>query len=415
MNPQSVEDSRETKVGTAGSAPAPKGGSKFLSYLIAAVCLAAFGGLVFWKIQSRLRVQAEISPTEVEANRVPVAVVHPQRSAANQDLTIPGNVQAYVETPIYARTDGYLKKWYVDIGGRVKEGQLLATIESPEVDEQLHQAQAALLQAQANLELAKTTADRYQALLSTESVAQQDVDQSISAYKADVANLNAAQANVERLRDMQSFEQVTAPFSGVITTRNVDPGALISSGSGSSAVQLFRLAQIDVLRVYVNVPEGYGQDMQPGVTANLHIAEFPNRTFTGKVARNAGAIDPSSRTLLTEVQVENPKGELMPGSYAEVTFHLTSSTQPMVIPSNALLFRAAGPEVALVDKNNTTRLQKITVGRDFGTSLEVVSGLQPDDSVIVNPPDSISDGIPVSVAAQANGNPPAQPAGAASH
>jgi RND family efflux transporter MFP subunit len=415
MNPQSIEELKGTKVTPSTTRPTGSGGSKFLSYLIAALCLAGFAGLVFWKIQSRIRVQAEISPAEVDANRIPVQIVHPQHSAANQDLTIPGNVQAYVETPIYARTDGYLKKWYVDIGGRVKAGELLATIDSPEVDEQLHQAEAALLQAQANLELAKSTAARYQALLESGSVAQQDVDQSASAYKAGQANLNAANANVERLKDLQSFEQVTAPFSGVITTRNVDPGALISSGSGSSAVQLFRLAQIDVLRVYVNVPEGYGPDMQPGVPAQLQIAEFPNRTFTGKVARNAGAIDPSSRTLLTEVQVENPKGELMPGSYAQVTFHLSSGSQPLVIPANALLFRSAGPEVAVVDANKAARLQKILVGRDFGTSLEIISGLKPEDSVIVNPPDSISDGIPVTVEEPAKVIQPGQPAAPANH
>jgi RND family efflux transporter MFP subunit len=407
MCAQTSEDTKETKVQVANIQQPPSGGSRFLGYLLAAVCLAAFAGLVFWRIQARLRVQAEFSPTGADANKVPVQVVHPQHSDANSDLTIPGNVQAYVETPIYARTDGYLKKWYVDIGGRVKAGELLATIDSPEVDQQLNQAEAALLQAQANLDLAKTTAVRYQSLLETGSVAQQDVDQSASAYKAGEANLNAANANVQRLKDLQSFEQVTAPFSGVITARNVDPGALITSGSGSTAVQLFRLAQIDTLRVYVNVPEGYGQDMQPGVSAELHIAEFPNRTFTGKVARNAGAIDPTSRTLLTEVQVENPKGELMPGSYAEVTFHLKSSNQPLVIPSNALLFRAAGPEVALVDKGDTAHLQKIAVGRDFGTSLEVISGLRPEDSVIVNPPDSISDGIPVAVEEQPNGASPA--------
>jgi RND family efflux transporter MFP subunit len=319
--------------------------------------------------------------------------MHPAHSNAKREFTIPGDVQAYVETPIYARTDGYLKHWYVDIGGRVKEGQLLATIDTPEVDQQLRQAEAAQLQAQANLDLAKSTAERWHNLLKSDGVSQQEVDTNDAAYKARQADYVAAVANVDRLKSMQSFQQVTAPFAGVITTRDIDIGALISNGN---AKELFKLAQIDVMRVYVNVPEGFSSDMQIGLPAELHIAEFPNRVFTGKIAHTSGAIDTASRTLLTEVQVPNPKGELMPGAYAEVTFRVSSAEPPLVVPSNALIFRSAGPQVAVVDSQKVARLRNVSIGRDFGNSLEILSGLQPNDLVILNPPDSLSDGALVS-------------------
>ena len=337
--------------------------------------------------------QAELVPVAAGANDIPVAVVHPQRSDPNQNITLPGNVQAFVETPIYARTAGYLTKWYVDIGGRVQAGQLLALIDTPEVDQQLRQAEAAQLQAQANLDLAKTTADRWQNLLKSDGVSQQEVDQNVAAYKARQADLEAAVANVDRLKYLQSFQRVVAPFSGVITTRSVDIGALISNGNTQ---QLFKLAQIDLLRVYVDVPETYSNDMVAGVPADLHVAEFPNRTFEGKVVRTAGAIDPTSRTLLTELDVPNPKGEIMPGAYAEVGFHLKTAVPKLIVPSNALIFRSAGSQVAVVE-NDHARLRNVTIGRDFGTSLEIVSGLSDKDEVILNPPDSLSDGQPVSV------------------
>ena len=377
--------------------------SKFIWYTIPALLLAVFAGLAFWRIETRLHVRAALIPASAESNEIPVSVTRPRRVSAAENLTLPGNVQAFVETPIYARTDGYLKRWYVDIGGRVKAGDLLATIETPEVDQQLRQAEAAELQAQANLELAKSTADRWQNLLKSDGVSQQEVDQNVSAYKARQADENAAVANVERLKDMKSFQQVTAPFSGVITARDVDIGALISSGN---AKQLFRLAQIDVLRIYVNAPETYGNDIRIGMAAGVHIAEFRDRTFQGKVAHTSGAIDPASRTLLVEVQVPNPKGELLPGSYAEVEFHLSATSPPLTIPSNTLIFRSAGPQVVVVDAQNKAHLQTVTIGRDLGTSLEILSGLQPTDSVVVNPPDSITDGTPVAVQPE---SPQAQP------
>jgi RND family efflux transporter MFP subunit len=375
----------------------PKPRSRFLFYVVPVIFLAAFAALVFLRVQARLRVQAELIPVATESNQTPVSVSHPARSASDQDLTLPGNVQAYVETPIYARTNGYLTHWYVDIGGRVKAGQLLAAIDTPEVDQELNQAVAAQLQAQASMELAKSTAERWQNLLKSDGVSQQEVDQNNSAYKVSQANLNAAAANVERLKYLQSFQKVTAPFDGVLTARNVDIGALISDGNTQP---LFRLAQINVLRVYVNVPEPYSNDIKPGIATQLHIAEFPNNVFAGKVVHTSGAIDPTSRTLLTEVQVPNPKDQLMPGAYAEVKFHLHSGIVPLLIPSTALIFRSAGAQVAVVDADSKARMRSVTIGRDFGSNLEIIAGLQPEDSVIVNPPDSIAEGDAVTVQTQ---------------
>jgi RND family efflux transporter MFP subunit len=390
MNPQVTEPEQTTEpVRAPDFRKAPQHRSRVLFYTIPAIFLAFFAGLGYWRVQSRNRVRAELIPAAAESEQIPVAVVHPTRSELSRQFTVPGDVQAYVETPIYARTDGYLKAWYVDIGGHVKEGQLLATIDTPEIDQQLKQAEAAQLQAQANLDLAKTTADRWHVLLKSDGVSQQEVDTNDAAYKARQADYAAAVANVERLKSMQSFQQVTAPFSGVITTRDIDIGALITNGI---AKELFKLAQIDVMRVYTNVPEGYSNDIHLGMPAQLHIAEFPSRVFTGKVAHTAGAIDPSSRTLLTEVQVPNPKSELMPGAYAEVTFDVSSAEPPLVIPSNALIFRSAGTQVGVVDSSHRARLRAVKLGRDFGTSLEVLSGLGPSDLVIVNPPDSLADG-----------------------
>ena len=394
MNPQFTETEHTTDpVRAPKIPPAPHRASRFWLYTIPAILLALFAGLAYWRVQSRNRVSAELIPAAGQTEQIPVAAMHPSHSNANREFTIPGDVQAYVETPIYARTDGYLKRWYVDIGGHVKEGQLLASIDTPEIDQQLKQAEAAQLQAQANLDLAKSTAERWHNLLKSDGVSQQEVDTNDAAYKARQADYAAAVANVDRLKSMQSFQQVTAPFAGVITTRDIDIGALISNGT---AKELFKLAQIDVMRVYVNVPEGYSNDMHIGLPAELHIAEFPNRVFTGKIAHTAGAIDTASRTLLTEVQVPNPKGELMPGAYAQVTFSVASAEPPLVVPSNALIFRSAGPQIALVDSHKVARLRNVTIGRDFGNSLEIISGLQPSDLVILNPPDSLSDGTPVS-------------------
>ena len=377
---------------TAPSRP-PSGTPKIFLYTIPAILLAAFAWLVFSKVQARQRVRAETISAATDAGDIPVSVVHPRRENAATEAILPGNVQAFVETPIYARTNGYLKKWFVDIGGKVKAGDLLATIDTPEVDQELNQAQAALLQAQANLDLAKTTADRWHNLLKSDGVSQQEVDQNDAALKARQADLNAAAANVQRLKDTQSFQNVTAPFSGIVTARNIDIGSLISNGTSQA---LFRMAQIDTLRIYVSVPESYTQDIRPGLEADLSVAEIPGRIFKGQIVRTAGAIDQTSKTLLTEVDVPNPKGDLLPGAYAQVVFHLKTSTPPLTIPSNTLIFRTSATQVAVAE-NGVAHLRNISVGRDLGNSLEVLSGLGPTDAVILNPPDSLADGAPISV------------------
>lgn len=371
----------------------PPSAPKFFLYTIPAIILALFAWLVYSKVQARQRVRAETVTAAADLGDIPVSVVHPRRSDSVQDLSLPGNIQAFVETPIYARTNGYLKKWYVDIGGRVKAGDMLASIDTPEVDQQLNQAKAAQLQAQANLDLARTTADRWHLLLKSDGVSQQEVDQNDAALKARQADVNAADANVERLQDEQSFQSITAPFNGIITARNVDIGALISNGTTQA---LFRLAQIDVLRVYLNVPESYTQDVHAGIDADLSVAEVPGHVFKGRVVRSAGAIDPVSKTLLTEVDVPNPKGDLLPGAYAQVMFHLKSSTPPLTIPSNTLIFRTSATQVALA-QDGKARLRSITIGRDLGNSLEVITGLDSSDLVILNPPDSLADGAAISV------------------
>jgi RND family efflux transporter MFP subunit len=398
--PPTTVREKEEKFG----APPPM--SKVFLYTIPAILLALFAWLIFSKVQDRQRLRAETFTAATDLGEIPVSVVHPRRSDSAQDLNLPGNIQAFVETPIYARTNGYLRKWYVDIGGKVKTGDMLASIDTPEVDQELAQADAAQLQAEANLDLAKTTADRWHNLLKSDGVSQQEVDQNDAALKARQADLNAATANVRRLKDMQSFQSVTAPFSGILTARNVDTGALISNGTSQA---LFRLAQIDVLRVYVNVPESYTYDIRPGIATDLSVAEVPGRIFKGQVVRSAGAIDTTSKTLLTEVDVPNPKGELLPGAYAQVLFHLKNGTPPLTIPSNTLIFRTSATQVAVAE-NGKARLKTITLGRDLGNSLEVISGLQPGDSVILNPPDSLADGAAISVQPVEETPPSPQPA-----
>ncbi len=372
--------------------------------ILVVIVALVFIGIALWGIESRRSVRASLNSTARDSVRLPVATVHPSAADASGEIVLPGNIQAYLETPIYARTDGYLKKWYVDIGGKVEQGQLLAEIDTPELDQELRQSEAAEAQAQANVDLARTTADRWQLLLKSDGVSQQEVDQNVSAYKARQADLLAAKANVHRFKDLQSFQQVTAPFSGILTARSVDVGALIQNGN---SVQLFRIAQTNVLRIYVGVPQVYSRSMVAGVPTDLQIPEFPHRTFPGKVVRTSGAIDPASRTLLTEVQVPNPMGELLPGAYATVHFHLKLVDPPLSIPANTLVFRAQGTQIAVVTPQNTVHLKDVTIGRDLGTSIEILTGIDPNDTIVLNPPDSIGEGDAVSVK-----NTPAAPAAA---
>ncbi len=325
-----------------------------------------------------------------------VTVFHPRRGAAVEEVVLPGNAQAYVATPVWARTNGYLKAWYFDIGAHVKAGQLLAEIETPEVDKELDQARADLATAQANYDLSQTTATRYQSLFKSDSVAKQDVDDRVGDLNAKKATVDSAKYNLQRLEEMQRFEKVYAPFDGVITTRNIDIGALINAGANAPGKELFDIAATNRLRVYVNVPQQYSRAVAPGAAADLTQAEYPGRRFAGKIVRNAEAIDPASRTLLTEVDVENPTGELLPGAFLSVHLKLRTPGVSMMIPANALIFRAEGLQAAVV-RDNKAELRTITIGRDYGTEVEVVSGISPGDEVIENPSDSLLSGAEVRI------------------
>jgi RND family efflux transporter MFP subunit len=373
------------------------GHSRFWRHTIPALVFALLAGTAFWGVESRRAARAALETAARDSARAPVSVVHPKAWQDGRELELPGNVEAFAETPVFARTNGYLKRWFVDIGGRVKQGERLAEIDTPEVDQELQQARAAEAQAVANLELARTTAERWQSLLKSDGVSKQEVDQNVSAYKAREADLLAARANVNRLEDLQSFKQVTAPFSGILTARYVDVGALITNTITNNTQPLFRVAQTNVLRVYVNVPQTYTQSVAEGVAAALEVPEFPKQTFPGTVVRTSGEIDSASRTFLAEVDVPNPKGILLPGAYATVRFHIPVTEPRLVLPSNTLLFRSPGTEVAAVGADGKVHMEKVLVGRDMGTSIEIISGAQPSDSIILNPPDSISEGDLVEV------------------
>jgi len=365
---------------------------------IGVLALAAVVAVILGGIIPRKRAEAKLEQ-ETEQMAVPVvSIVHPKPSAPAEEVVLPANVQAYIDSPIYSRTNGYLKKWYVDIGSHVKQGQLLAEIETPEVDQQLRQARSDLQTAEANLNLAKITADRYSGLLKTDAVSKQDADNAEGNYAAQKATVQAAQANVKRLEELQSFEKIYAPFEGVITFRNTDIGHLIDSGSsGGMRTELFHIAQPDKLRVYVNVPEIYAASTKPGINADLMVPEYPGRRFPGTIVRTANAIDQTTRTLLVEIRVDNPTGTLFSGAYAETHFKLPNSGSSFILPVNALLFRSEGLRVVAVGEGNRAELKPITVGHDYGTEVEVVSGLGGDEAIIINPPDSIVSGEEVRV------------------
>jgi len=365
---------------------------------IVVVALLAFG--VIRGIRTRIAAAASVKQQTIDMSVATVSVVHPKRGAPQDEIILPGNIQAFIVSPIYARTSGYLKKWYVDIGGRVKTGDLLAEIETPEVDKQLDQARADLATAEANLSLAQSTMSRWQDLLKKDAVAKQDTDDKIGDYQAKKAMVDAGRANVKRLEDLVSFEKVYAPFEGVITARNTDIGALINAGNGGNAQQLFTLAATNTLRVFVSVPQIYSRSATPGVLAQLTLTEFPGRHFTGKVARTAESIDPNSRTLLTEVDVNNSTGELLPGAFAQVHLTLTAKAPSLLLPVNSLLFRSEGLQAGVVREGGKVELVPITISKDYGTQVEIVaSGLQESDNVIVNPPDSLATGTTVHIAA----------------
>jgi RND family efflux transporter MFP subunit len=373
--------------------PAPTGRAKILVGVVLLVLLIA-GAITFLNRRSEANALAK----ETEAVSIPnVAVVQPQSESGNDELVLPGNLQAYIESPIFAQTSGYLVRWYKDIGSQVQKGELLAAIDTPEVDQQLSQARAAREQINAALGLAKISADRWTSLRKTDSVSQQEADQQASGYQQALANLAASDANVRRLEQLESFKNVYAPFSGVLTRRNVDPGALINSGAATGR-EMFDIARVDPLRVYVSVPQAYAPSMKVGVKAVVTLQEFPGQKFIGTVARTADAIDPATRTLNTEVDVPNKSGKLLPGSFGQVHFATGTSVPRMTIPVNAMLFRAQGPQVAVVDKDGKVHLRSIAIGRDFGATLEILGGLEMSDQIVINPSDSLEEGQKVHIA-----------------
>ena len=378
--------------GAPGAKPRSRRG-----WLAGITVFLVFVALLVSGILQRIHTNATLHTETAEMAIPTVSVVTPKRAAPSQEIVLPGNVQPYITSPIYSRTDGYLKKWYFDIGTHVKKGQLLAVIETPEVDQQLQQARSNLLTAQANLDLASITKTRYQGLLKAHAVSQQDVDNAVGSYNANKAIVEADQAAVEQYTALVSFEKIYAPFDGVITARNTDIGDLINSGSSTAArTDLFHIAQPGVLRVYVNVPEEYSQGIKLGMTGTLVLAEFPGRKFQGKVVRTADAINLITRTLLIEIDVDNPSGTLLTGSYAEVHLAVPSQNSTFLIPVDALLFRSEGLRVGVV-KDGKVVLTTVIPGHDFGNQIEIVSGLKADDQVIVNPSDSIVQGQEVQI------------------
>lgn len=368
--------------------------------LIAFVLMAAaaIGWFVYRGITQRVSAENTLVHETHAESVLTVSVVHPKMAAAAQQLDLPGNTQPLIDSPVYARTSGYLTKWYADIGTRVHAGQVLADIETPEVDQQLQQAKADLETARTNLTLAQTTAARWVNLEKKGAVARQDTDNVVADMNAKKTIADSAAANVKRLEDLQGYEKVVAPFDGVITARNTDVGALIDAGAAGSGKELFHIAAINRLRVFISVPEEYEREATNGATATLTLNEFPGRTFKGTIVRNASSIDMASRTLLVEVDVNNPTGELLPGAYVFVHLKLTGqSATALTVPANTLLFRSEGLRAAVV-RGGRAELLPVQVGRDFGNSLEIVSGLKPDDELIVNPPDSLVSGTPVKIA-----------------
>jgi RND family efflux transporter MFP subunit len=389
-----------------------KQGTRLFTVLfLVVIVLTALGG--FTLFQRRAQYQALAKETETLA--IPtVAVIHPSMESAEEDLVLPGTMQAYVESPIYARTNGYLKAWYHDIGSRVRQGELLADIDTPEVDQQLSQARADLKTAQANANLSKITATRFQELIKTDGVSKQEVDNAVGDLEAKLATVNSSEANVRRLEDLESFKHIYAPFSGVITRRNVDIGTLVNAGNGGSSQQLFFLAQTDPIRVYLSVPETYAPSIRAGLGAYLELTQFPGQKFQGKVVRTAESIDTGTRTLLTEVDVPNHTGTLLPGGYSQVHLQVKVTGARLAVPVNALLFRSEGLRAVVVDANHKMHLKQLTIGRDYGITLEVLQGLEASDWIVLNPADSLEEGQEVrvkeiSLNAPGGGPPASQP------
>jgi RND family efflux transporter MFP subunit len=372
----------------------------WIGVIVIAVIVAL---VVLFGIAARRRSESTLESDTKAASIPSVNVIHPVSSVLSSGLALPGNTQAYVDTPIYARTSGYLKSWHFDIGAHVRKGQLMAVIETPELDEQLQVAQADLKSSQANLNLANTTSARYQNLLTTNSVSKQETDVAVSDAEAKKAAVDASTAAVRRLQQLQSFEKIYAPFDGIVTARNIDIGGLIQAGENTTPKELFHLAAIQKIRVFVSVPEAYSTSIKQGGKATLTLDEYPGREFEGSVARNSNAIDSATRTLNVEVDVDNPKGELLPGAYVFVHFKVPERTSNLMIPSNTLLFRAQGLQVGVV-RDGRVQLVPVTISKDLGANVEIASGLTPNDAVVLDPSDSLASGQEVQVKSRDNEN-----------
>ena len=393
--------------------------------LVALAALAIAGVIIYRGIDSRIKAASAVKVETLELTVPAISVVHPKLGALKDEVVLPGNIQPFTDSPIYARASGYLKRWYADIGARVKAGQVLAEIDAPELDQQVSQAKASLQQARdsldqalanyqqgkANTELARVTAERWKNLAGKGVVSRQENDQYQAQYQAQTANLDSLEkaiaagksnvasmeANLARLQELQGYKIVKAPFDGVVTARNTDVGALVNAGNGGAAQELFHMAATSTLRVYVNVPQVYSRAAVPGVSAELSLTEFPGRHFVGKLVRTAEAIDSATRTLLAEVDVDNSSGALLPGAYTEVHLKLPAAAPALILPVNALLFRSEGLRVGVIRGGDKVDLLPVTLGKDYGTEVEVVSGISQDDLVVVNPPDSLSTGEAVHV------------------
>jgi RND family efflux transporter MFP subunit len=396
MNPQ-IEDGKPIDGSSGPVNGAGVGSPARRRWLVLGIATIVAVALLVSGIWSRVKARTVLRSETAQAAVTAVSVVSPERTTPAQEIILPGNVQPFITSPIYSRTNGYLQKWYVDIGAQIKQGQLLAVIETPEVDQQVEQSLSNLNTAKANLALAEITKNRYEGLLKAHAVSQQDVDNAVGTYNANKAIVEASQANVKQLQALQSFEKIYAPFDGVVTSRNTDIGDLINSGSsGGVKTDLFHIAQPGKLRVYVNVPEEYSQGIKTGMTAELALAEFPGRRFQGKLVRTADAINMTTRTLLIEIDVDNPTGTLLTGSYAEVHLKVPTQASTYLLPVNALIFRSEGLQVGTV-KDGKAMLSAVTPGHDFGNKIEVVSGLKANDQVIINPPDSSVSGQEVQI------------------
>ena len=377
--------------GSVGESAGRKGTLVVGIILMALLCAA-----IVYGVRSRATAENKLKHSTEEAAIPSVNIIHPSGGSAAQEIVLPGNTQAFTDTPIYARTNGYLRRWYVDIGSHVRKGQLLAEIETPELDQQLQQAEADLKSAEANMQLAQTTSVRWQSLLEKHAVSKQETDQMVSDYAARQANYAASQANVRRLKELQGYERVTAPFDGTITARNTDIGALIGTGSGTTPRELFHLAAVGRLRIYVAVPEVYADSVRDGEKVSITQDADPKMIITGTISRNSSAIDQTSRTLNVQVDVDNSKGQLLPGAYVFVHLKFPAASHTVTIPSNTLLFRSEGLRVGVV-RDGVVQLTPITIGHDFGATVEVTSGLTPNDAVVLDPSDSLTSGTKVEV------------------